>query len=229
MNATADGAYSTERDWWLRTLAVLQSPRAVFAALRNDRDDPGRALQEPITAIVLLACIAGVLASGVAGQLMDNREFDPLLVAVWAFIGGGFYGIAGYWAAGALVYAAVRLLGGRGSYRRARHVVGLAAAPLALSLLLLSPLRLAIYGDDLFRSGGADAGAGGDVFAGLALAFLAWALALVAVGLRAVYRWSWPRSLGAVALASLPVALLVAADDVADRLAKLASSSSGIA
>ena len=228
MNATADRARSTERDWWLRTLAVLQSPRAVFAALRNDRDDPGRALQEPITAIVLLAGIAGVLASGVAGQLMDNPEFDPLLVAVWAFVGGGFYGIAGYWAAGALVYAAVRLLGGDSTYRRARHVVGLAAAPLALSLLLLWPLRLAIYGDDLFESGGADAGAGGVIFAGLGLAFSAWAVGLVAIGLRAVYRWSWSRSLAAVALASLPVALLVGADEVGDALAKLASSSSGI-
>jgi len=35
-----------------------------------------------------------------------------------------------------------------------------ASAPLALSLLLVWPVRLAIYGDDLFRSGGSDTGTG---------------------------------------------------------------------
>jgi hypothetical protein len=29
---------SSERDWWLRILAVFQAPYAVFAALRDDSD-----------------------------------------------------------------------------------------------------------------------------------------------------------------------------------------------
>ena len=39
------------RDWWLRTLLVLQSPRSVFAALRDDSREAAGARQEPIIAI----------------------------------------------------------------------------------------------------------------------------------------------------------------------------------
>src|SRR5438128_532655 len=96
--------------------------------------EAGRARQEPITALVLLAGIAAVLWTPVASTLLDDPARDGLVVAVWAFIGGGIYGIVGYWLAGALVYGAERAAGSEGSYRRARHVVAFAAAPLALSL-----------------------------------------------------------------------------------------------
>ena len=132
---------SEDKAWLLRALLVLQSPRAVFTAMRDDSDEPARARQEPITALVLLAGIAAVLWTPVASTLLDDPARDGLVVAVWAFIGGGIYGIVGYWLAGALVYGTARAAGSEGSYRRARHVVAFAAIALVAlgwSLVLLA-------------------------------------------------------------------------------------------
>ncbi len=188
-----------QREWWLRVLAVLVAPRAVFAALREEAREDIEARQEPLLAIVYLAGIAGVLASTVAGRLFDDPELDGLLVAVWAVIAGGIYGFATYFVAGAAVYLGARGLGSLGSYRRARHVLGFAAVPLALTLALW-PLKLALYGGDSFRSGGSDSGAGGDVFTALTLVFAAWSLVLLAVGVKTVHGWSWGRALAALGL-----------------------------
>jgi hypothetical protein len=57
---------------------------------------------------------------------------------------------------------------------------------LALSLFAVWPVRLAVYGEDLFRTGGSDHGAGNTAFVVLELVFVAWALALLVLGLRAV-------------------------------------------
>ena len=193
------GETGLQREWWLRALAVLVAPRAVFAALREEAREDLEARQEPLLAIVYLAGIAGVLASSAAGRLYDDPEIDAPLVAVWSVIAGGIYGFATYFVAGAAVYVGARGLGSLGSYRRARHVLGFAAVPLALSLALW-PVRLALYGGDSFRSGGSDSGAGGDVFTVLTLAFAAWSLGLLAVGLKTVHGWSWARSLAALGL-----------------------------
>jgi hypothetical protein len=193
----------------LRALLVLQAPRAVFSALRDDSDEAAYARQEPVLALLWLAGIAGVLASSVARTLLDDSNRDGLVVAVWAFIGGGSYGALAFWLGGALLYGASRALGGQGSYRRARHVVAFAAAPIALSLLLVWPVGLAAFGGDLFRSGGSDAGTGGDVLFWAAIAFGVWSLALVGIGIRAVHGWTWGRSLATLGLALVPVALLV--------------------
>jgi len=202
---------SLERAWLLRALLVLQSPRAVFSALRDDSEDAAQARQEPLLAITWLAGIAGVLVTPVAGTLLDDPARDGLVVAVWAFIGGGFYAAAGYWLLGALLYGGARAFGGQGSYRRARHLVGFTAAPVALSLPTLWPIGIAVFGGDLFRSGGSDSGAGGSVFAWAALAFVAWAVVLLAIGIRAVHGWTWLRSLATLGLALAPVALVVIA------------------
>src|SRR5258708_27012191 len=94
---------SGTRDWWLRTLLVLQAPRAVFAALRDDSPEAAGDRAEPVLAIIFLAGIAGVLSTRTAGRLMDNGDYDAILVAVWAFIAGGLYGATGYWLIGRLV------------------------------------------------------------------------------------------------------------------------------
>src|SRR5437763_1964200 len=60
--------------------------------------------------------------------------------------------------------------------------------------------RLAAYGGDIFRSGGADTGGGAHVFTALELGFAAWALVLLAIGIRAVEGWSWPRTVAATGL-----------------------------
>ena len=88
-------------------------------------------------AIVILAGIAGVLSTSLAGRLMDDPNYDGLNVAVWAFLGGAFYGFLAYWGGGLLVYAIAAAVRVRASYRQARQIVGLAMAPVALSLIVL--------------------------------------------------------------------------------------------
>lgn len=202
---------SDDRAWLLRALLVLQSPRAVFSALRDDSDDAARARQEPVMAIVGLAGIAGVLWTPVAGRLLDDPAIDELLVAVWAFVGGGLYGVFGYFVLGALLFLGLRSAGSAGSYRRSRHLLAFALAPVALSLLVVWPVRIAAFGSDLFRSGGGDGGTGDRIFAGVALGFAAWSATLLVVGVRAVHGWPLRKSLEGVGLAAAAPALVALA------------------
>ncbi|MDQ5822526.1 MAG: YIP1 family protein [Actinomycetota bacterium] len=199
-----------ERAWWRRTVGVLTAPRRVFAALDDDTQDDLDARQEPLTAIVFLAGIAAVLATPATGRLLDDVVIDGLLVLVLAVFTGGIYAAFGYFVLGGAVYLGARAAGSSGSYRRARHIFGFALVPLALSLLLLWPARLALYGSDSFRSGGSDAPTGDRVFAVLQLGFAAWTVALLVLGLRVVECWSWGRALAGVTAALAVVAALVA-------------------
>ncbi len=194
---------SPERQWWLRVPAVFLSPRSVFAALRNDEPEDVDARAEPVLAIVMLAGVAAALASPTARTLYDDPAYDRALVAVWAFLAGGLTAVVGYFVIGGALHLAGRGLGSLGSYRRARHVLGFAVAPLALSLLLLWPLELALFGSDRFDTGGSDGGAGGDVFTTLEYAFGLWSVLLLVVGIRTVHGWSWWRALGVVGLTAL--------------------------
>lgn len=200
----------SERAWWLRTVAVLQHPGPVFAAMRDDSRDAGDARQEPVLALVLLAGIAAVLTSPRTGVLMDDFAIDALGAAVVVFLSGSLYGAVSYWLGGAVLHLACERLGSRGSSRRSRHVLAYAAAPLVLGLVLVWPVKLALYGEDAFRTGGADSGAGGDAFVAVELVFAAWALVLLLVGVRAVHGWSWARSLAASALTAVLAGVLLA-------------------
>jgi hypothetical protein len=188
------------RDWWLRALLVFQRPRPVFVALRDESKDSVSDRAEPVLAIVLLAGIAGVLSTKAAGTFMDDESRDGLIVAVWAFLAGSLYGAFGYFFFGALLHGGVKALGSQGTYRRSRQVLAFAAAPIALSLVLW-PVKLALYGDALFRTGGSDHGTGVHVFDALEIAFLLWAAALLVLGVRAVHGWTWARAGAACALA----------------------------
>jgi hypothetical protein len=197
-----------ERNWWLRAAAVLVAPRAIFASLRDESDDAVDGRQEPISAIAGLAGIAGVLATPVARTMLNDGS-SPVIVPIWAFFGGMFYALALYWLGGGLLFGAARRLGGLGGYRRARHVLALSAAPLALTLLTVWPVRIGIYGRDLFRTGGNDFGRGDSVFGVLIDLAFVWSAVLLVAGVRAVHGWTWARSLGTVALAAGFPALLV--------------------
>ena len=157
----------------------------MFAALRDDSDEAAEARQQPVLAYVILAGVAGVLSSALTGRVLDDPAFGNSVYAVlsWAFLGGLFYGFIGFWLGGLMVFALARGIGSSSSYRQARHLVGLAAAPLALTLVFVWPLRIAIYGNDLFRSGGSDSGAGNAVFNGLLAAAYLWMFGLAALGL----------------------------------------------
>ena len=131
-----------------------------------------------------LAGLAGVLSSNGdqprAGRLRARRRRPGRIVFLAALI----YGLVGYFAFGALVYLGEQLAGALGSYRRARHMLAFACAPLALSLVLW-PVRLALYGEDNFRSGGSDSGTGGAVFEGIETAVvIVWCVALLALGIK---------------------------------------------
>ena len=211
MAATVETARPSalERSWWLRAPAVLVAPGAVFASLRDDSEDAVEARQEPLTAIAALAGIAAVLGTPVARQLLNDFSFSVSLIPVWAFFGGVVYAVAVYWLGGGLLYGAARRFGSLGSYRRARHVLTLAATPLALALFTLWPVRIAVYGQDLFRTGGTDYGPGDRAFGGLLYFAFAWSALLLVVGVRSVHGWSWERSLATVALAASLPALIV--------------------
>jgi Yip1 domain len=182
-------AVNEEQTWLLRAVLVLVSPRPVFAALRDDSDEAAHARSQAVLALVLLAGIALVLWTPTYGRLLQDRfvAWDGFTIAVLALIGGGIYGIAVYWAAGLLLYLVARGLGLTRSYRQVRHVLAFAAAPVALSLFLVWPVRLAVYGDDVFRVGGSDRGAGNSAFVVLEAVFVVWALVLLAIGIRVVF------------------------------------------
>lgn len=200
MATRAEPAANGMRDWWLRTLLVLQRPRPVFVALRDESRESLSDRAEPILLIVILAGIAGVLSTRTAGSLLDDGDYDDVLVFFWSFIAGGLYGLFGYFAVGGILHGGVRALGSEGTYRRSRHLLAFASVPLALSLIVW-PVKLAMFGGDVFRSGGSDSGAGGAVFEVIWIGFVLWSAALLVIGVRAVHGWTWARAGAACALA----------------------------
>jgi hypothetical protein len=195
-----------ERAWWLRIPTALQSPTAVLAWFRVESDEQAAARQEPVLALVLLGGVAGILSLEATGRLLDHPTdgslpLEKTLVPIVIFIQGALYGTAAYWLGGLVFYLGLRAAGGTGSFRRARHLLAYAATPLLLSLVLVWPLKLALYGTDVFRTGGADEGAGGLAFRGLEVGSAAWAAILVVIGVRIVHGWSLPRALGSLVLA----------------------------
>ena len=189
---------SPERAWWLRVPATLVDPRPVFFALREDDPDDVGARGEPILLLIWLAGAASILTSPLAGRLFDNPDYDAVNLALWIFIGGGIYGAVCYFVFGFALHFGAMLLGSQGSMTRERQLIAFAAVPLALSFLLVLPLRLALFGGDTFHAGGADEGAGEGLVLALQLGFAAWSGALVVLGVRVVHGWSWARSLAAV-------------------------------
>jgi hypothetical protein len=194
--------------------AVFLSPKSVFVALRNESREDLEARSEPVLALVGLAGIAVALGTSAARSLYDNLEYDALLVAVWAVIAGGIVAFTGYFIVGGALYLGARGLGSLGSFQRARHILGFAVAPLALSLFLLWPVELALFGTDRFRRYGSDDGTAGRLFDVLELGFAVWSGVLLLVGVRAVHGWGWWRSLGALGLVALFLAALSALPSV---------------
>jgi hypothetical protein len=189
----------------------MVAPRAVFASLRDESDEAAEQRQDPLTAIAAFAGISVVLVSPSFRRMLNDGSVSVALIPVLAFIAGSLYAVVVYWLGGGLLYGAVRRLGSEGGWRRARQVLALAATPLALSLLTFWPLRIAVYGQDLFRTGGDDYGRGDAVFGGVYLGFVAWSVWLLLVGVRTVHGWTWARAAAAVALAAaFPVLIVLA-------------------
>lgn len=163
---------------------MLQAPRPVFVALRDDTNEAAADRAEPVLLILLLAGVALALASNA------SRGYHGLMLPVWLFVAGGITGGAAYWIFGAILYGTAHALGSQGSYRRARHVLAYACVPLALSLIV-SPV-------------------GRSAFSWVFLVFVAWSAGLLAIGVRAVHGWTWGRAVVAIVPPLAVAALLLA-------------------
>lgn len=198
---------------------VLVRPRSVFLALRVMDAEDLDARQEPILLIVLLAGIAGALLTPTVRHAfdplgVDGVPIDTLTLLVLVFVGGALSGVGGYFVAGGALYLGARGMGSLGGARIARQLLGFACVPFALSVVLTLPIGLAAFGGDLFRSGGRDSGMAGDLYLAYQLLFVVWSIALLLVGMRAVYEWTWARAAGALVLLAVFLAGLAAAANV---------------
>ena len=201
---------AVEREWWARLPRMLFAPGEVLAELRDESREGADARQEPLVALTILAGIAmfiGLVALEPPYKSTDY-DFSTFNLVLESILGGALVALSNFWFGGALVYLGTRGLGALTGYRLARHLVGLATAPFVLLLVSSVPVRLALYGTDLFKAEGRDAGVGGDVFIAIDAVVLVWTLALLLIGIRATQRWSWGRSAAALGIAALFAILL---------------------
>jgi Yip1 domain len=204
--ALAEAGEAATRAWWRRVPQVLTAPRPVFAALAETDDVDVDARAEPVLALTVLAGMAAVLITPAWGRVMNDPTVDALVVVVLTFIGGLFYGAAGYFLLGLALWLGAKAVGVEAPFRIARQVIAFAALPLALSLAVLVPAIVLGFGEDWFRSGGDDEGTGRNAVTGIGGAFAIWSLALVALGLRTTFRLPWRGVAGALGLATVMVA-----------------------
>jgi len=204
----SDASQVRVRRWWRLVPRVLTRPVEVFVALREDDETDVEARSEPILAIVIVAGMAGILLTPAWGTLLDEESLDWLVLAVVTFIGGLLYGAAGYFLLGLVVWLGARGVGVDTRARKTRQVVGFAALPLALSIVITLPAIVLAFGSDWFRTGGSDGGTGRIVVVSVGLAFALWSLGLLAVGLRATFELPWRGVAGALALAGVIVAAI---------------------
>jgi len=204
----SDAAQARVRAWWRLVPRVLTRPVEVFVALRDDDEADVDARSEPILAIVIVAGMAAMLLTPAWGTLLDEESLDWIVLAVVTFIGGLFYGSAGYFLLGFVVWLGVRGVGLDARGRKARQLVGFAALPFALSILVTLPATVLAFGYDWFRTGGSDEGAGRAIILALAFALALWSLGLIAVGLRTTFELPWRGVSGALALAIVLIATL---------------------
>jgi Yip1 domain len=200
---------AVERAWWSRLPRLLYAPAEVFAELRDESREAADARQEPLVAITFLAGIGLFFALFALEQPYDRyRELSELTMTVQTIVGGALVGLSVFWVGGAIVHLGARGLGSLSGYRLARHVAGLATAPFILVLLLAVPVRIGLYGFDLFRAGGSDSGVGSDVFLAFDALAGVWTLALLLIGIRETQRWTWGRAAAALGIAALFAILL---------------------
>lgn len=199
-----------EREWWLRLVLVLTQPASVFAWVRDDSDEAAGARQEPLTAVVFLSGLGIFFATRTAGTIFDDFEADWLTWFVEVVFAGLLVAAQNFWLVGLAVHLGGRAADSAASYRQARHVVALATVPFALEFVLVWPVRLAMFGSDVFRSGGSDDGAAQVVFRTIDALALAATLVLLVIGARTLNGWRWPRALASLAVTGGLLALVVA-------------------
>jgi hypothetical protein len=151
-----------------------------FARLRDDSPDAGAERSDVVAGLAFAAGVAGALAFW--GDELDDLDLLDFLIGL--FLTGVSLGFAVYWLGGWALSFVVRRLAGKGSSRRARHVLAFSFAPLVFALpfwLLWPPLLIVLA----VTSG-----------------------ALLVAGLRETYGWSPARAGGALVLAFVWLAAL---------------------
>ena len=93
-----------------------------------------------------------MLWTPVGGTILNDVTLDWVDVAVWAFLGGGLYGAVVYFSGRARALCA-DACGGRVTYRQARHLSPLRRPRWPSRCSSSWPVRLAVYGEDVFRAG----------------------------------------------------------------------------
>ncbi len=189
---------------------MLFAPAEVLSELEDESREAADARQEPLVAILFLAGIAMFVGLAAIEPPYDryHTDFSVFNLVFESILGGALVAISNFWLGGALVYLGTRGLGALTGYRQARHLAGLATAPFVLALVLVVPIRVAVYGTDLFRAEGGDASTGGHIFIAIDALLLAWTLALLLVGIKVTQRWSWGRAAAALGVAALFAILL---------------------
>ena len=202
----SDAAQLLVRRWWRLLPRVLWRPTEVFVALQDEGEDDMDARSEPILAIVILAGMAGIVLTPAWGTLRDTESLDWLVLTVVTFIGGLFYGAAGYFLLGLVVWLGARAVGLETRGRTARQLVAFSALPFALSILITVPAIVLGFGYDWFTTGGSDDGTGRIVVVAIGLAFALWWVGLLAFGLRTTFELPWRGVAGALSLSAVIVA-----------------------
>lgn len=189
---------------------MLFAPAEVLAELRDESREAADARQEPLVAVMILAGVAMFVGLVAIEPPYDkfHLDFSVFDLVLESILGGALVSLSNFWLGGALVYLGTRGLGALSGYRLARHLAGLATAPFVLALAFVVPVRVGLYGTDLFRAEGGDSGAGGDVFIAIDALLLLWTLALLLVGIRVTQRWTWSRAAAALGVAALFAILL---------------------
>ena len=161
-------------DWWLRTLLVLQSPRAVFVALR---DDIAGALRPTARSRCCSSCSSPGIALSPSARARSTTTTTGCCSPVWVFLAGGLTASPRYWFFGAVLYVAGRALGSRRLVPPVAARAGVRERAAARCPLVLR------------RPTGGAARSPGSCFA-----FVAWSALLLVVGVRAVHGWTWARA-----------------------------------
>ena len=174
--------------------------------MRDDDEVDVVSRSEPVLALVILAGIGAILLTPEWSRLLDDWRVDTTVAAVFTFLGGGMYGVVGYFLIGLVVYIGARGMGGELSFRQTRQTIAFAAAPLALFALVAIPLIVLIPGENYFHE--FLSGTGEQAIRVLGAAFGAWAIGLVVVALRVTHRLAWRGVAGALLLAGVVVAAL---------------------
>ena len=183
---------------------LIESPRAAHKKI---------VLARHKNYVLLLSCLLGMSLTFALFWLWNlGARFDNVLMLLGV---GGLMGIplgVGFvLVSGMLIVGGIRLLGGKASLKNSGAVVSYASMPLSLSLVLILPLEIAIFGNDFFGTNPPPMIINPVVYVALlgfdALAIL-WSILLLYQGVTVLSGFGKLKSIGVTLMATLIPATL---------------------